>query len=1139
MKRNDNIWQSSRVMPSGDLIYLPKLFTLKPLGYEIELHAILFLGSPEPAIVKEAIETGVNVKQYSTPRLKKIPQGSFFFKNSRGQWQLIICRDGLPDVVEIIDGRQDFLHDEHPLINLSLAFATYWDEGDSIGSSAKFSIGDSVQILADNTVGKIDKVQIVAGEPRYSVLTGGGIIHVFESEITRLAMMPGDSTTWISNRPVSAESIALTITATKLKDPLTDVIYSFESSRTLFRPYQFRPVLKMLNGTSNRLLIADEVGLGKTIEAGLIWSELEFRSPLETVLIVCPSVLKRKWQSEMKNRFDRDVKELSNLVLDEWIQSLEKGRPDKLIAIASLEGLRTSKYLEKLRELSPQLDLVIVDEAHYLRNKGNRSNELGQYLSEWAEAMIFLSATPLNLGTADLFNLLNLLDSTQFFDKATFEQQIEPNTHINNVAKRLSQLDINPRELIPILDKIKSSATGGSLTNRSDFSRLRELLQKDRLTRKDISDAKRHLAELNTLASIFTRTRKSETPEKRAVREPISVHVEWTAQEREIYDGIRQFLVNRARTQGKIPGFQMQVPLRQASSCLPAVIELMKEDKYGLEEDDDYFLIDEESTNEDQPSIQELINIFGRIPALKSDSKYDAFVEGLRNARTHGTEQALIFSFFTRTILYLEHRLLKDGFKVKVMYGKTKPDERQRIMKQFRDGEFELLLCSEVGSEGLDFEFCHLLVNYDLPWNPMRVEQRIGRLDRFGQKSDKIFILNMRIPGTIEDDIFMRLFDRIGVFEDSIGELEPILREDLRNITSVLLRPSLTEKERDQEIQRFGVAVENKRNDLDDLASHKNLVAGIDSFLIEGFDEHTPGRGRFIGRQEIIRVVTLYLQKMGGSIRQIAENRWQLTGSTSIAAAIREQTRFNSSGTSVGVSTLARELDGRKPGLLATFDPEVAAKENLELISVRNPLLRCVKDDLVSNSGLWSRFGSVVVHQNKSPDSPSTNKYLVGIHLARSQGIRPSLELWTTTYDLENRMIIDGPGDELLQAFASNTFKDNDNLYSLDGLKRANEIIENEVAIRQKIGKERLAQDNAAILEERRMAKILSLSNKISIAEQRLATTLKEKRDTRVINMNQTKVTQLKRELAHCKNTSDESLTSLTVEAIAYIYLEM
>ena len=118
-----------------------------------------------------------------------------------------------------------------------------------------------------------------------------------------------------------------------------------------------------------------------------------------------------------------------------------------------------------------------------------------------------------------------------------------------------------------------------------------------------------------------------------------------------------------------------------------------------------------------------------------------------------------------------------------------------------------MLLLSQVGAEGLDFEFCNVMVNYDLPWNPMQVEQRIGRLDRFGQQHEKIFILNMHVPGTIESDIFERLYSRIGVFERSIGELEPILRDDLKDITRTLLDPTLTQAERDRESERVAVAL--------------------------------------------------------------------------------------------------------------------------------------------------------------------------------------------------------------------------------------------------------------------------------------------------------------------------------------------
>ena len=129
----------------------------------------------------------------------------------------------------------------------------------------------------------------------------------------------------------------------------------------------------------------------------------------------------------------------------------------------------------------------------------------------------------------------------------------------------------------------------------------------------------------------------------------------------------------------------------------------------------------------------------------------------LLELRETGLRQVMVFSFFRGTLQYLEQRLsLK--MSVRLMTGLTKMDERQRVMEDFRAGKFDVLLLSQVGAEGLDFEFCNVLVNYDLPWNPMQVEQRIGRLDRFGQTSEKIFIFNMHVPGTIESDIFERLY---------------------------------------------------------------------------------------------------------------------------------------------------------------------------------------------------------------------------------------------------------------------------------------------------------------------------------------------------------------------------------------------
>jgi hypothetical protein len=235
---------------------------------------------------------------------------------------------------------------------------------------------------------------------------------------------------------------------------------------------------------------------------------------------------------------------------------------------------------------------------------------------------------------------------------------------------------------------------------------------------------------------------------------------------------------------------------------------------------------------------------------------------------------------------------------------------------------------------------------------------------------------------------------------------------------------------------------------------------------------------------------------------------------------------------------MARELDGRGPGLIVTFDPEIAAKENIELISVRNPLLRCVKEDLVENENLWSRFGAISIPSSTHDALLPGGKYLVGIHLARAQGVRPSLELWTTTFDLNSKQVVDGPGDTLLQALAANTFANNSNVFNATDLKSANMVIERQVAEKQQIQKGRLAQDNSAILKERTLAKEISLKNKINIAENRLLTVMQDKRDPRVVNMNRSRLNSLKRELELMKLPLNEIKSSLTVEAVAYVYIE-
>jgi superfamily II DNA or RNA helicase len=1120
---------------SGDIFHNSYMVWPQQLLSEISLKSVLLIGDPSQELIKKALESGLEVRHSEPLRIKNLPIGTTIFR-TKGSWYLVISSVGEKREDTNSNERQQFIeNDSDPLIYLIERFVGLWEEASSIGETAKFSLGSSVQLLADRTVGKVERVQVISGQALYSVLTNRGITQVRESDLQELQSLLGDPSTWL-NAPMSdAENIALTLTATKLRDPLTDVIYSFQTSRTLFRPYQFKPVLKMLMGTKQRILIADEVGLGKTIEAGLIWSELDLRTPMENVLVICPAALKKKWQDEMYRRFDRKLEELNTERLGGWLDQIELGRSESLQAIASLEGLRSSIHLERLSKLAPRFDLIIVDEAHYLRNNNTQSFALGEIISDIADALVFLSATPLNLGNNDLFNLLSLLDSSQFFDRAVFDDQLEPNKYLNEIARNLLNNELNPRDLLPFLKAIKGTALGHTIVRRSDFESLEELLSLDKLTTNQISRAKRHISELNTLASVFTRTRKADTPEKRAIRTPISVQVNWTNEEHEAYSSIRKWFTDRALAKGISPGLALQMPLRQAASCLPATFELLQ-DKYGFAAEE-YEGLDAYDGNESAESVTRLMDFnLNVIPAIPQDTKYLEFEKALLHARGKGmAKQVLIFSFFTRTINYLKQELSKTGLNVRIMYGATPPKERQELMASFRRGEFDILICSEVGSEGLDFEFCDTLVNYDVPWNPMKVEQRIGRLDRFGQKADKIFIFNMQIPGTIEDDIFMRLYSRIGVFEESIGELEPILRDELLSLTELALNPKLSDSEREREMHRIDVAVKSKKGHLEDLTAHQNLIGGVDAFLIEGFDEHTPGRGRFLGAKEVIRIVDRYLTKKSGSLRNLGDDRWQVTGSKEISTDLRllasNPSFFGKNGNvSMSPANLARELDGTGSGLVVTFNPELAANFNVELISVRHPLLECVKQDLVVSESLLNRFGSLSL-----PELPKGKEFLIGVHLARSHGIRPRLELWSTSVDLSSGSLVDGPGDALLQALATNSFGRAEIRTPAQTLHRALEKIEFDVAKKQLNENDILVRDNESIALERASAKRLSLENKIAAAQTTLAKVIAANRAAGIIRLNESRLNRLVSELESLNRNYSTMHASLAIEAVAYV----
>ncbi|MEV6739444.1 helicase-related protein [Streptomyces sp. NPDC051104] len=1111
-----------------------------------------------------------------------LPSGLYLFESRRsvGCVAALALIGGAPPVPAQRKRLRD-VEDGHPLHRALLLYRQWraWREPEVAPTKALYSVGDVVRVVGRGGTCTVTRVRRVGDIGFQYTLQGadGRPIKVFEEDLEPVAAVCDDPEQWILGVPAPAAETALTLTLAKLSTPLTDTVYSFQSSRTVFRPYQFRPVLKLMNSDRQRLLIADEVGLGKTIEAGLIWNELEQRTHLRRAaarlggthfrgLVVCPAALVHKWQNEMDQRFDRKLRVLDNDGMEELLKLLRRGDNEQPFAgVISLERLRREGQLTELAELQPRFDLVIVDEAHYVRNAATRSHAAVSQLADWADALVLLSATPLNLGNQDLYNLVHLLDPGSFPDPRVFESQLEPNRHLNTVAARLAdgtgRTPGGARGLLPTLDRVPGSRFGQLVAQRHEYKRLRQILNHpDVLSAHQLSEARRCIADLNALAGIVSRTRKADTPDAKALRVPEDVRVTWTRAEREFYEKLHAWCLRRAARSGTAAGFAAQMWLRQAASCIPAMQQRLRERFSGAVTTrtpdsrtdamdgeafvrDEEIVPDEDTEGEFSPEdvaqvsdhdAEELAQLPELLRPLPRDTKFEAFVGMLRDASAKGLRQAMVFSFFTRTLEYLESRLT-DEFRVRVMHGGVPQQERTRIMADFRAGEFDLLLVSEVGSEGLDFEFCNVLVNYDLPWNPMRVEQRIGRLDRFGQKHEKVFVFNMQVPGTIETDIFQRLYQRIGVFQDSIGELEPILRGRLRELHRVVLDPRLSEEERRRQVDRIGVARVDRDKDIASLEKAREVLTGLDDLLIEGFDQHSPGRGRYLGPREIRGLVGAFLRQAGhGRMEPVpgTDDMVDITGSRRLRQTMAEA-MYAGAFSAPGGSDLLARLGGVYQPLRACFTAQTSTETGAPLLSVRHPLVRAAHWWFMEQAETLGRYGRVRV-----PGLPPGSRYLVEVRLAQVDGARPRRELWTTAVDTATLKEVPEVGTALLTSLAGGDLADPpqplpDRISA--SLPEILEIVHDLAAEREYVAKRSYQAENSTLAAGRRATVEDTFRHKIEQAR-RLA---QEVDSTSIRRLHTARVGHLETQRdARLAQMDRDSRFSLSTETVALVLVE-
>ena len=623
-------------------------------------------------------------------------------------------------------------------------------------------------------------------------------------------------------------------TTFKIQSSNNSTISSLKASRTLFKPYQFKPLLKFLNSDNKRLLIADEVGLGKTIEAGHIMLELKARNEFRNALVICPMSLRNKWTTELNEKFGLDFIEIDdkNFLIHEL-----QYHNGNVRAVINYDKIRdNSDIIKVIEERSIKFSIIVCDESHKLRNNNTHIYHGAERLLITSDSVVFMSATPIMIDETNLYNQLHLLDADMYDNPEVFRNNIQLNrpfiralSQLNSgvslriIAHELSTSEVTTYNTIGDIETTQVFKIGDYF---KDYPIYQDII--DQLSRKEDTPSLRaqlqsNLSEMSPMNTIFSRTRKREVTQdwSQAERNPYTHHIALTDDERIAYEqAIEEYIddhtvideYGRERT----GSMGLVTVKRQLASSVWAYLNDHSDLDHGI---DDY--------------------------SDKRDSKFEQLLKILSTVFSNGKRKIIVFAIFKKTLKYLNIRLNKAGYNCTIIYGDSNIDKNE-VLRQFQfDNDINVLLSSEVGSEGLDMQFCNTLINYDLPWNPMVVEQRIGRIDRFGQESPIVNINNIIVKDSILENIYARLLTRIGIFRESIGDLEAILdsemqQEDgkritihdaLKNMERDFYSDKLTSKEVEKKEMEIRRAIENEKLNLQKIEEGLTNTLTNDSYF--------------------------------------------------------------------------------------------------------------------------------------------------------------------------------------------------------------------------------------------------------------------------------------------------------------------
>ena len=573
-----------------------------------------------------------------------------------------------------------------------------------------------------------------------------------------------------------------------------DKLLSISNSKMVPELYQLMAVKKVMEALRQRFLIADDVGLGKTIEAGLIMQELTARHRGDRVLVVVPAALQDQWKKEMQRHFLRafyiynsrkmeGIRELVDENLNPWlaknsiVTSIDWVKPQ-------YEGTgsarrNTNRVFDQLMKVERRWDLVMIDEAHYVSTEANRA-DLAKALQERCDSLLLLTATPHSGNPQHFFNMLNLIDPFMFSDPEDLDRP--------DARQRVEMVMIR-RGKETIFEKTPTGKLVKKFKDRHPYPVEIEFTPKERALYDAVSGytgdrwaqlnkKKLPAAELTVGKFLLALVQKRMVSSPAALRETLKNRIGSIVETRTLnrVEQSRNLEIEKGQIRALLKSYERQDFMEDEDrELVERYIEARRlEGAYA------------ERTTE-VTRLREFLGLTEELIGKGQDSKLEWLTRFLKKLFTEDpTEKVIIFTEYRDTLDYLRTRLQGEWFltpeSVVIIHGGMPlgEDDREQGSKllaecRFNEPDTRILLATDAASEGLNLQrFCHTLINYELPWNPNRLEQRIGRIHRYGQRYEAN-IYNLMIKDSKEAQIFEVLQQKIDTIRRQLGNMAEVL----------------------------------------------------------------------------------------------------------------------------------------------------------------------------------------------------------------------------------------------------------------------------------------------------------------------------------------------------------------------------